>query len=1077
MGIAMGLTLLIGFSVFFNTQAADCIPSPDGLVGWWRAEGNTLDHAGTNNGVPAGNTFYGPGEVGSAFAMDGNGSGVNLGNPTSLQLQTFTIEAWIQRASASAVSAGSDPNDAALVAYGVGGYGLGLLNNGSLYFTRVGVNSVSVPTAITDTSWHHVAVTRTGTAVVFYVDGVSYPAPSYNPIFTFSSSLVIGASGNLTFGFLGSIDELAIYNRALAPDEIGAIYAAGILGKCPVPAAPAIIIQPADQTIFANESATFEAMALGVKPFAYQWFAKGLSIPGATNANLTITNAPLDSAGDYNLVITNSYGSTTSLVAILTVNPPPPCAPAPSGILSWWSADGSTTDIADGNSGTFAGNATFGPGKAGQAFVFDGNRDGVLFGAATNLHLQDFSFEAWIKRTSSTVLSFNGNGNSTLFAVGSSGGIGFYLINNGSLTLGKTQASEVTSTASVTDTNWHHVAVTKQGVNVVFYLDAVAYPALPYDSGGYTFSGPGCIGAWFNPSSQVDNSFYGAIDEPAVYNRMLTATEIQAIYGANLSGKCPLSVPPVIVTQPRSTNILAGASVTLTVAAGGSVPFVYQWRLNGTNLAGATNSALTLTNVQFNQAGNYSVLVTNSVGAIASSNANLTVTLPIPTVRALSTSAMAGVTVTVPISLVANGNENTLGFTLNFSTQRLAYGSVMLGSGAAGATLLLNTSLISTGRLGVAVAFPPQSTFALGTQEVVRVTFNSFPLLGTTPTTTTVSFADQPLLRELTDQQLQPLSANYSNGVLTLSPTVFEGDVSPRTNGNQALTTTDWAQAGRFAARLDFPSAGTEFQRADCAPQSTSGDGQIKVTDWVQVGRYVAGIDSLATVGGPTNEVAATPNNPSVTRHITILNTNVVQGQGVRVSIAFDAQGNENAIGFTVAYDPTAFAFAGATLGGSVSGGSLLLNTSQIVAGRLGVVIGLPPGSSIAAGSSEVLQVIFTSSPVAAGPIPLSLTDQLVTRCVSDVSANELAVSYANGMITVNPANSHPVLNIERAGTNVVLSWPLWAAHYSLQSSGETNGLQGVWTNLPVTRQTNGAAITVTWPISLQHRFFRLSLP
>jgi hypothetical protein len=54
----------------------------------------------------------------------------------------------------------------------------------------------------------------------------------------------------------------------------------------------------------------------------------------------------------------------------------------------------------------------------------------------------------------------------------------------------------------------------------------------------------------------------------------------------------------------------------------------YQWSFNGTNLLGATNTMLTLTNVQLTQAGNYAVSVTNLYGSTNSANALLTVSLP-----------------------------------------------------------------------------------------------------------------------------------------------------------------------------------------------------------------------------------------------------------------------------------------------------------------------------------------------------------------------------------------------------------------------------------------------------------------
>ena len=247
------------------------------------------------------------------------------------------------------------------------------------------------------------------------------------------------------------------------------------------------------------------------------------------------------------------------------------------GPVSWWPAEGNTIDSADGNHGTLLGNATYTPGEVCRGFAFDGNRDGVSLGTAANLQLQDFSIEGWVKRTSASLASFNGNGNGSLFMMGAGGGgYGFWIQQSDSrLTIGKLQVNQVTSGAQVIDTNWHHVAVTKSGTTVIFYLDGVAYAAPPYDSGGYTFAGPGCIGGWLNPSGLVDNTFYGAIDELAVYNRILSGAEVQAIYNAGNGGKCAPSscnlrvlqeftntVPPIITLTNAipyfNTNSAAG---------------------------------------------------------------------------------------------------------------------------------------------------------------------------------------------------------------------------------------------------------------------------------------------------------------------------------------------------------------------------------------------------------------------------------------------------------------------------------------------------------------------------------------
>ncbi|MGC3959829.1 MAG: immunoglobulin domain-containing protein [Verrucomicrobiota bacterium] len=309
-------------------------------------------------------------------------------------------------------------------------------------------------------------------------------------------------------------------------------------------------------------------------------------------------------------------------------NPPAgDCVAVPSGAISWWRAEGNSADSTSSNHGTLTGSVNYTAGRIGQAFSFDGNRAGVSAGKAANLQLQNFSVEAWIKRSSDSVISFNGNGNGQLFSVGAGGGgLTFYLQADSRLALGKLQVNVVTSDAMVTDTNWHHVAVTKQSTNVCFFVDGAAYAAPAYDSGGFTFDGPAYIGAWLNPSQLVDNSFYGTIDEMTVYNRALTTNEIAALSNASVDGKCvPAITPPIITQQPQDTLVIAGGTAQFDVVATGIPTPSYQWYFNDDQLAGQTNATLILSNVLPDKDGTYSVRVFNPSGSILSSNANLSV--------------------------------------------------------------------------------------------------------------------------------------------------------------------------------------------------------------------------------------------------------------------------------------------------------------------------------------------------------------------------------------------------------------------------------------------------------------------
>lgn len=191
-----------------------------GLVSWWRAEGNCEDSADNNNGVLEGNTTYGSGRIGQAFILHGQGGLVRVGNPVNLRLQNFTIEAWVQRSSTALASYGSAGNGI-IFGYGFGGYGLFLDPSGCPTLSKIGVDGTHPNATISDTNFHHLAVTKSGNKVIFYIDGMAHYAPSYDTEFMFSTIAAIGARGdNWDNCFFGLIDEIAVYDHALTAAEI-----------------------------------------------------------------------------------------------------------------------------------------------------------------------------------------------------------------------------------------------------------------------------------------------------------------------------------------------------------------------------------------------------------------------------------------------------------------------------------------------------------------------------------------------------------------------------------------------------------------------------------------------------------------------------------------------------------------------------------------------------------------------------------------------------------------------------------------------------------------------------------------
>src|SRR6266404_4176780 len=234
------------------------------------------------------------------------------------------------------------------------------------------------------------------------------------------------------------------------------------------------------------------------------------------------------------------------------------------------------------------------------------------------------------------------------------------------------------------------------------------------------------IGNHSGQPGPLNYPFKGLIDELSLYNRALSATEIQGIVRTNLP-RCPGGAPPAIIRQPQSQTVTVGSYASFIAAGSGSSPYAYQWRKDGVPIAvsrftGA--SSLTISNVKLTDAGTYSVIATNLYGSAVSSNVILTVNPGPSALRVADANAGSGAAVTVPVLFVPNGLENALSFSLNWNPARLSYVSTILANGA-GATLFVNESQTSTGWLGVAMALPAGATFPTGSQELVEVSFST----------------------------------------------------------------------------------------------------------------------------------------------------------------------------------------------------------------------------------------------------------------------------------------------------------------------------------------------------------------
>ncbi len=298
-----------------------------------------------------------------------------------------------------------------------------------------------------------------------------------------------------------------------------------------------------------------------------------------------------------------------------------PCAPVPASLISWWHAEGDANDVLGVNDGLLQGGAGFAAGKVGQAFSFDGVTGFVQVSNSPSLNFASnapLTIELWAYRT---------GGETTMHLIGKReancgslqyemsfdpyGGLAFY-----------GGGGSVQTKVPLPTNVWMHLAATFDGTNTLLF----------YTNGVLAGSGSGNLGPPNTAPLTIGASggcffFAGLMDEVTLYGRALSADEIQSIYNAGTAGKC--FIPPVILAQPQAVTVLVGGSAAFSVMDNSGEPGVtpenYQWRLNGTNIAGATDAALLLTNLQTNQSGDYSLKLSNADGSTTSSNALLTV--------------------------------------------------------------------------------------------------------------------------------------------------------------------------------------------------------------------------------------------------------------------------------------------------------------------------------------------------------------------------------------------------------------------------------------------------------------------
>jgi uncharacterized delta-60 repeat protein len=129
------------------------------------------------------------------------------------------------------------------------------------------------------------------------------------------------------FGGVGAVLSLALQDEGHAIvtgdfNGIGGVPLPRVARILTAPSRLIITTQPQNQNAIAGNPVTFSVLATGTKPIGYQWRKNGIPIPGAYARTLSLAQAALSDAGNYDVVVTNPGGSLTSAAVLLVVASP-----------------------------------------------------------------------------------------------------------------------------------------------------------------------------------------------------------------------------------------------------------------------------------------------------------------------------------------------------------------------------------------------------------------------------------------------------------------------------------------------------------------------------------------------------------------------------------------------------------------------------------------------------------------------------------------------------------------------------------------------------------------------------------
>jgi chitodextrinase len=527
--------------------AAHADPGAPGLVAAYsfdEGSGGVANDASGNGhfGTISGATWA-SGRYGGALSFNGTNASVLLGSLGTFYQSGFTLEAWVQKTSAT-------KNDVAVVGTWAGsGPMIWVDHIATRYQLTLGgsyggyLDSGANPVA---GQWQHIAATYDGATARFYIDGSQVASRAFSGSVGNSDVWRIGAYGSSPGGFFdGSIDDVRVYDRALTTTEVQSDMDQPVsIANGSAPTMPGNFSETA--TTQTSISFGWNASTDNHGVSGYILYVDGAQAATTTATSFTFTGLHCSTSHQFGVEAYDASGNVSPRA--LKTKATAACAGSTGLVAAYAFDEGSGGVVSDasgnGHDGTVSG-ATWTAGHDGGALSFNGTNASVLLGSLGTFYQSGFTLEAWVQKTSATrndaavVGTWNGSG--PMLWVD-------HLATHYFLTLGGSYSGYLDSGASPVAGQWQHIAATYDGSTARYYIDGslVASRAV---SGSVGNSDIWRIGAY---GGSPWGFFDGLIDDVRIYDQARSGSQVQADMNDPVAG--PDAIPPTAPGAPAAVG-------------------------------------------------------------------------------------------------------------------------------------------------------------------------------------------------------------------------------------------------------------------------------------------------------------------------------------------------------------------------------------------------------------------------------------------------------------------------------------------------------------------------------------------